>query len=71
MPKKTNKKKCRLKRRVPITGPDAPIRLHLVVTRETGDTERYPLGTVRDLRLAYAYRRKLAKVSMPMQRKVA
>ena len=65
MPKKTNKKKCRLKRRVPITGPDAPIRLHLVVTRETGDTERYPLGTVKDLRDAYAYRRKLGKGSLP------
>ena len=49
----------------PNINPDQPVQLHLVVTRQTGDTERYKLGEAPDLIYAAAYRRRLAKVKCP------
>lgn len=45
--------------------PPKPVKLHLLVTRASGDTERYELGEVADLRFAVEYRRKLHKVALP------
>lgn len=45
--------------------PPKPVELHLVVTRASGDTERYKLGEVPTLHHAIAYRRKLSKVTLP------
>ena len=45
--------------------PIPPVQLHLLVTRGTGDVERYKLGEVPDLRYAALYRKKVMKVPMP------
>lgn len=41
------------------------VQVHLVVTRQTGDTERYKLAELPDLRYAWKYRQALAKVKVP------
>lgn len=52
-------------KRVVDNSPPRPVELHLVVTRASGDTERFKLGEVRDMRYAAAYRRKVERVAMP------
>ena len=51
--------------------PPRPVELHLVVTRANGDTERYKLGEVKDLRYAIEYRKRLSAVKLPRRLKVA
>lgn len=60
-------KKCRIKARILAgdSNPKPPVKLHLLITRSTGDVERYQLGEVPDLRYAIDYRLKLAKVRVP------
>ena len=41
------------------------VQCHLVVTRQSGDTERYLLAEVRSMLHAIEYRRKLAAVAIP------
>ena len=41
------------------------VQCHLVVTRQSGDTERYLLAEVRSMLHAIEYRRKLAAVVIP------
>lgn len=42
-----------------------PLELHLVVTRASGDTERYKLGTAPHMVAAMEYRRRLTAVKLP------
>ena len=41
------------------------VKCELVLTRQSGDTERYLLAEVRNMLFAIEYRRKLAAVSIP------
>lgn len=41
------------------------VQCHLVITRQSGDTERYLLAEVRSMLHAVEYRRKLLKVAVP------
>ena len=43
------------------------VQIHLVVTRQSGDTERYLMAEVRNMLYAIEYRRKLARVSIPQR----
>jgi hypothetical protein len=47
------------------SNPPRPVELHLVVTRASGDTERFKLGEVPNMLFASAYRKKLTRVTLP------
>lgn len=45
--------------------PPAMVMVHLLVTRASGDVERYKLASLPDLRFAIEYRKVLGKVPVP------
>lgn len=63
--KRSTSTKVKTNKRGKESGIQEDVTIHLVVTRKSGDTERYLLGRVPDLRYAIDFRHKLAKVRMP------
>lgn len=43
------------------------VQIHLLITRQSGDTERYLLAEVQSMLFAIEYRRRLARVPVPKQ----
>lgn len=46
-------------------GKEPVVQLHLLVTRSSGDTERYKLGELPNMMAAIEYKRKLIAVKVP------
>ena len=60
--RKQNKKRCRVKPKAKI-GPNTGYKLHLVITRETGDMETYKLAEGVKPRQVTTLRKRMQKVA--------